>query len=47
MGRHITIELLNDKLLNAHQRQRQAAAMELALIDADMTLQNIRTKMVS
>ena len=47
MGRHITIELLNDKLLNAHQRQRQAAAMELALIDPDMTLQNTRAKLVS
>lgn len=47
MGRNITSELLKEKLLNANQRQRHAAAMELALIDSNMPLQNTRAKVIS
>ena len=44
LGREITAALLKDKLVNANQRQRHAAAMELALIDSSMPLQNTRAK---
>ncbi|MCP4234071.1 MAG: TIGR02270 family protein [Aestuariibacter sp.] len=44
MGREITPEFLKDKLINANQRQRHAAAMELALIDSNMPLQNTRAR---
>lgn len=47
MGRDISSDLLKDKLINANQRQRHAAAMELALIDSNMPLQNTRAKVIS
>ncbi len=46
MGRAITSELLREKLLNTNLRQRHAAAMELALIDSGMPLQNTRARVV-
>ncbi len=46
MGRNITPELLRDRLVNASQRQRHAAALELALIDSGTPLQNTRTKVI-
>ena len=47
LGREITVELLKDKLVNAYQRQRHAAAIELALIDSNMPLKNTRAKVES
>lgn len=44
LGRNINAELLEDKLINARQRQRQAAAMELALLDAGRPLANTHAK---
>ncbi len=44
MGREITTESLKDKLINANQRQRHAATMELALVDSNMPLQNTRAR---
>ncbi|MCP3852354.1 MAG: hypothetical protein GY694_19285, partial [Gammaproteobacteria bacterium] len=44
MGREITVDLLKAKLVNGNQRQRHAAAMELALIDSNMPLQNTRAR---
>jgi uncharacterized protein (TIGR02270 family) len=42
MGKNISAELLKDKLKTANQRQRHAAALELALIDSSGFLQNTR-----
>lgn len=47
MGRNITAEMLNDKILAASQRQRHAAALELALVDSGRPLINTRAKVVS
>lgn len=44
MGRKISADLLRDKIQNARQRQRHAAALELVLIDATIPLPNTRTK---
>ena len=44
MGQPVTPELLNDKLIEACQRQRHAAALELALSDSTLPLQNTRAK---
>ncbi|VAW66603.1 hypothetical protein MNBD_GAMMA09-3907 [hydrothermal vent metagenome] len=44
LGRNITPELLNDKIVSAYQRQRHAAAMELALSNTAMPLQNTRAR---
>ena len=44
MGRNIEPELLKNKLLTAKQRQRHAAALELALIDSNVPLPNTRAK---
>ena len=44
MGREVTPELLNNKISTANQRQRHAAALELALIDSSMPLQNTRAR---
>lgn len=46
MGRTISPELLNEKLLNGNQRQRHAAAMELALIDSGLPLLNTRARVI-
>lgn len=46
LGRNINAGLLEDKLINARQRQRQAAAMELALLDAGRPLANTQAKVV-
>lgn len=44
MGGNIEPELLKNKLQTAKQRQRHAAALELALIDSNAPLLNTRTK---
>lgn len=44
MGENLTSEVLTEKLNNAFQRQRHAAAMELALTDSSLPLQNTRCK---
>jgi len=41
MGKTITAELLKSKIINATQRQRRNAALELALIDTDNNLINV------
>jgi len=46
MGQNISAELLKNKLQNACQRQRHAAAMELALIDSGTPLINTRAKVI-
>jgi len=46
LGQNITPEILNDKLNNASQRFRHAAAMELALSNSAMPLQNTRARVV-
>lgn len=46
LGRNISAELLQDKLLNARQRQRHAAAMELALLDAGRPLENAFARVI-
>jgi hypothetical protein len=43
MGRPITAELLKDKLTHGFQRQRHAAALELALL-GEMPLSNTRAR---
>jgi uncharacterized protein (TIGR02270 family) len=40
MGRSITTESLKEILFNASQRQRHAAALELALVDSEMPFSN-------
>ena len=40
MGKAISSDFLKDRLLNASQRQRRAAALELALVEADSALVN-------
>jgi len=47
LGRSITPELLNEKIQNAYQRQRHAAAMELALLNTPVPLQNTRARVES
>ncbi len=47
MGKPITVELLKDKLIHGSQRQRHAAAMELALIDGGMPLPNTRARILA
>ena len=47
MGKLITQESLEDHINNATQRQRHAAAMELALIDNERPLINIYERVVS
>jgi len=47
MGRSITPELLQDKIEHAYQRQRHAAAMELALLDSGIPLPNTRARLNS
>jgi uncharacterized protein (TIGR02270 family) len=47
MGRPITGELLKDKLMHGNQRQRHAAAMELALTEHDMPLPNTRARVLA
>ncbi|MDX2505191.1 MAG: TIGR02270 family protein [Gammaproteobacteria bacterium] len=44
MGKQIQPDLLVDKLANATQRQRHAAAIDLALTESPMTLQNTRSR---
>jgi len=44
MGQEITTQLLKDKTLNANQRQRHAAAMELAILDSEVPLENTRSR---
>ena len=44
MGRPVNAENLNDRLINASQRQRHAAALELALSDATLPLPNTWAK---
>lgn len=44
LGRNITPELLNEKIVSAYQRQRHAAAMELALMNLPTPLQNTRAR---
>lgn len=44
MGRPITAELLNNKLATGFQRQRHAAAMELALIASGQPLVNTKAR---
>lgn len=44
MGQPVNPENLKHKLGSAYQRQRHAAALELALIDSTMTLPNTRAK---
>jgi len=44
LGQSINSALLEDKLVNASQRQRHAAAMELALTDSAVPLQNTRSR---
>lgn len=46
LGRGISVELLQDKLRNAGQRQRQAAAMELALLEAGRPLENTHARVL-
>jgi len=41
MGKEIDLEFLEDMLLNGYQRQRQGAALELAIINKDQQLANI------
>ena len=43
MGQRISPELLNNILVNAYQRQRHLAALELALIDSTKPMQNTRS----
>ncbi|MFT5657582.1 MAG: hypothetical protein ACI9KN_000855, partial [Gammaproteobacteria bacterium] len=45
-GRSISSDLLMDKLTNSHQRQRHAAALELALVDSNLPLPNTRAKVI-
>ncbi len=47
LGRAITSELLNEKIHSAFQRQRHAAAMELALLNTPAPLQNTRARVES
>jgi uncharacterized protein (TIGR02270 family) len=47
MGRPITGELLKDKLINGNQRQRHAAAMELALTEHDVPLPNTQARVLA
>lgn len=47
MGRPITDELLKDKIKNGFQRQRHAAALELALSDSSAQLQNTHARVLS
>jgi len=44
MGRPVTPEILKEKLTGGTQRQRHAAAMELALNENDVQLPNTRTR---
>jgi len=46
MGRAITAEFLKNKLVHSAQRQRHAAALELALNENDAPLPNTRTRML-
>ena len=47
MGRPITAELLKNKLQYGTQRQRHAAAMELALNESDVQLTNTRARVIA
>ena len=47
LGQAIRPEFLNDKLTNAYQRQRHAAALELSLLDSTIPLQNTRARAIS
>ncbi len=44
MGQPITAEILNNKLLFGNQRQRHAAALELALSNPALVLQNTKSR---
>ncbi len=44
LGDAITPETLTNKIINAHQRQRHAAAIDLALCDSSTPLQNTRAR---
>jgi len=44
MGQAISQEILSNKVVNAYQRQRHAAAMELALSNSAKPLQNTRAR---
>lgn len=46
LGRPITVELLKDHVANGFQRQRHAAALELALIDSESRLVNTRARTI-
>ena len=46
MGKEINKSNLSNHIQNAYQRQRQAAAMELALLDASQVLQNTSAKVL-
>lgn len=47
MGRPITAEFLKEKLMDGTQRQRHAAAMELALSESDVQLFNTRARILA
>lgn len=44
MGKTISSQLLRDRLTSARQRQRHAAALELALVEADTALVNTQAR---
>jgi uncharacterized protein (TIGR02270 family) len=46
MGKSISQDTLNDKIINAFQCQRHAASMELALSSSGLPLQNTRARVV-
>ena len=45
-GRPVSVEVLKEKLANGFQRQRHAAALELALIDSDHRLVNTKARAI-
>jgi len=47
MGKTITVELLKNKIINATQRQRRGAALELALIDTEHYLVNVHQRVLA
>ncbi|MCP4429837.1 MAG: TIGR02270 family protein [Gammaproteobacteria bacterium] len=47
LGRNISSNLLKDKLISANQRQRQAAAIELALLEPEAPLHNTQSSIRS
>ena len=45
-GRPLTLEVLKERLVNGTQRQRHAAALELALVDSQSRLANTRARVL-